>query len=155
VWTYTYSFANSFLRDGDFFTINDFGPATVSVNPTMPGTSWTFSQAFAGPNSIPASDLANVLNVTFTWGGGDLNLGADTSPNFTFSLLSPSGTTIKTVEYTSQDHISDDPSRLSRVIGFVNAPAGAVSVPEGGPTLTLLGVGLLGVATLRRKLRRQ
>ena len=154
VWTYTYSFANSFLKTGDFFTINDFGPATVSVAPILPGPNWSFTQASTGPNSIPAGDSGIVLNATFTWGGGDLNLGPGSTSNFTFALLSPFGTEARTAEYTTQDHISDSPGRISRVIGFINVPAGVVSVPEGGSALSLLGVGLIGVESLRRRLRK-
>jgi hypothetical protein len=154
VWTYTYSFANSFLRTGDFFTINDFGPATISVAPILPGPNWSFTQAATGPNSIPAIDSGSALNATFTWIGGDLNLGPGSSPNFIFALLSPYGTEIRTTQYTSQDHISDDPERPSRVIGFINAPAGAVSTPEGGSAMALLGFGLIGIGALRSKFKR-
>ena len=122
--------------------------------PILPGPNWSFAQAATGPNSIPAADSSTVLNATFTWVGGDLNLGRSSSQNFTFALLSPYGVQVKTTEYTTQDHISDDPTRLSRVIGFINAPAGAASVPEGGPALALLGVGLIGVESLRRRLRK-
>jgi hypothetical protein len=155
VWTYTYSFANSYLTTGDFFTINDFGPATVSVAPILPGPNWSFTQSATGPNSIPATDSATALNATFTWIGGDLNLGPGSSPNFIFALFSPFGTEIRTTQYTTQDHISDDPTRPSRVIGFINAPAGAVNTPEGGSALALLGVGLIGIGTLRRKFRKE
>ena len=68
VWTYTYSFANSYLRTGDFFTINDFGPATVSIAPILPGPNWSFTQVATGPNSIPAGDIGTALNATFTFG---------------------------------------------------------------------------------------
>src|ERR1700682_5520595 len=71
-WTYSYAFSNSTLEPGDFFTINDFGPATVVLGPVAPAASWTFSQALIGPNSLPATDNASVLNVTFTWGGGTI-----------------------------------------------------------------------------------
>src|SRR5437016_4158846 len=67
--TYSVSGTNSSLNAGDFWTINDFGPATLGAN-TLPA-GWVFSQALTGPNSLPATDNPGILNATFTWTGAN------------------------------------------------------------------------------------
>lgn len=149
IWTYSYAFANSELHPGDYFTINDFGPAAVVVGPA----GFAFSQALAGPNSLAATDNAGILNVTFTWAGPISNLGAGTVGPFAFSLSSPFGSTPVLTSYTSEDHIASGPfiGLLSRVIGSVAAPDNGRSVPDGGSTLILLGSAILGLLGIARK----
>lgn len=154
-WTYLYTFANSEIHTGDYFTINDFGTAAVAAAPVFPGGLWAFSQALVGPNSLPiaAIDNAGILNATFTWTGGLVNLGAGSVGPFGFSLTSPLGTAfMKLVDYTSLDHIASGPfaGNDSRVIGSVAAPG--VAAPDGGSTLALLGVALAGLGLIRRKM---
>jgi hypothetical protein len=145
-WTYSYTFANSTLNNTDFFTINDFGLATVVAPPLGPLPTWTFSQALTGPNSLPATDNGSVLNVTFTWTGGPLVV-----PNgiFTFTLHSPLGITPTTHDYTSLDQSTSNGGD-SRAIGPVDGPA---AVPDGGSAVTLLGVALAGLEGVRRLIR--
>lgn len=148
-YTYSYEFANSLLMPGDFFTINDFGPAVVVAAPVFPAA-WGFSQLPLGPNSLlvgPADDGA-ILNATFTWGGPATVVG--TASLFFFTLSSPylpAGLDI----YTSRDHVASSPGSISVVGGSVTVPA-APAVPDGGLTLALLGFALVGVESLRRKL---
>jgi hypothetical protein len=150
-WTYSYTFANSEIQRNDFFTINDFGLASVVTPPTAPAASWVFSQALVGNSALPSIDNPGVLNVTFTWNDGTMNLGALPQGPFTLVLHSPLGVIPETHDYTSLDHIAtgltahDD----SRVIGSV---AGPLTVPDGGSAVALLGVALVGVEGLRRKL---
>lgn len=145
-WTYDYSFANSTLATGDFFTINDFGPAAVvGVGPAIP-PGWFFSQLLTSPNSLPAFDDPSVLNATFTYMGVPGAVANGTSP---FSLTSLFGPMAQLHDYTSLDHSTVPAGPASRVIGSVFGPH---TVPDGGLTLSLLGFALLGVEGLRRKL---
>jgi len=144
-WTYSYTFANSTLNNGDYFTINDFGLATVVLGPVVPGAAWTFSQAFTGPNSLPATDNASVLNVTFTWGGGPFTItGAGT-----FTLHSSLGITPETHQYTSLDQSASNGGD-SMAIGNVTGPR---TVPDGGSAVALLGIALAGLEGARRLIR--
>jgi hypothetical protein len=145
-WTYSYTFANSTLNPGDYFTINDFGLAAVTLPPLGPLPTWAFSQALIGPNSLPATDDAGVLNVTFTWTGGTLIV-----PNgvFTFTLHSALGITATNHDYTSIDQSTSNPGTDSMAIGTVSGPA---TVPDGGSAVALLGIALAAVEGARRVL---
>jgi|ERR1041385_941462 hypothetical protein len=144
-WTYDYTFANSTLAVGDFFTINDFGSAAVGSGPAVPA-GWVFSQALVGPNSLPAVDNPTVLNATFTFTGAP---GPVADGTFSFSLISPLGAAFQFHDYTSSDHSTSDGS-VSRVIGQVRGPV--TVVPDGGLTIAFLGFALTGIGLLRRKL---
>jgi hypothetical protein len=152
-WTYSYTFANSEIRAGDFFTINDFGLATVVTAPGSPAANWAFSQALTGNSALPSVDSPGVLNVTFTWTGGTVNFGPLASGPFTFVLHSPLAAIPIDHDYTSLDHIATGltAGNESRVIGSV---AGPQTVPEGGSALALLGLALAGVEGVRRKFRK-
>jgi hypothetical protein len=154
-WTYVATFVNSTVNPGDFFTLNDFGPATVITS--MPA-GWVFSQGLTGPNSLPATDNASVLNATFTWTGA---AGTVISPNpattvgFTFQLESPGSFSPFLSEYTSIDQATSGEGIAgtdSKVIGSITVPLFPQTVPDGGMTLMLLGSAVSGLALLRRKL---
>jgi hypothetical protein len=151
-WTYSYTFANSELQNGDFFTINDFGLATVVVAPINPAPNWVFSQSLTGTSALPSVDNPSVLNVTFTWTDGTINLGPGPLGAFTFVLHSPLAAIPVDHDYTSLDHIASGltAGNESRVIGSV---AGPLTVPDGGSAVALLGLALASVEGLRRKLR--
>src|ERR1700676_2603638 len=142
-WLYSYTFANSTLNPCDYFTINDFGLATVVLAPVAPAASWTFSQAFTGPTSLAATDNASVLNVTFTWGGGTIIVPDGT---FTLTLHSLSGITPETHDYTSLDQSASNGGD-SKAIGSI---AGPRTIPDGGSAVALLGIALAGIEGLRR-----
>jgi len=144
LWTYDYSFANSTLAVGDFFTINDFGPAGLVAAPLVP-PGWAFSQALTGPNSLPASDNPTVLNVTFTYLGAP---GPVANGTFAFILSSPLGAAPQFDSYTSKDHSTSD-GLESDVIGHVQGPH---TIPDAGTSMVLLGLAVTGLGFARRKL---
>lgn len=151
-WTYGYAYANSWVMDGDYFTINDFGPATVVL---APGGSWVFSQALTGPNSLLATDDAGILNATFTWSGTGVNFGPGTIGSLSFSLQSPFDSTPVLTSYTSLDHIASGnfAGNPSSVIGSLSAPTAPRpnTVPDGGSTVILLGTAIMGLFGIARK----
>ena len=149
-WTYQYTFANSFLRNGSYFTINDFGPASSLgplFDPVVPSGSWVMSQALSGPNSRAAVDDPSLLNVTFTWAGSDV---AAPDGTFTFILHSPlDDVSGQARSWTSYDIVASQGSLpVSRILGHVMAPS---AVPDGGITAVLLGGALSALMLLRRK----
>ena len=148
-WTYEYTFANSTLQNGNYFTINDFGAATVVSAPVYPSAGWVFSQALTGPNSLTATDLGTVLNATFTWTGGNNVIVTDALNSFVLHSTANS-TAWQFDQYTSIDtSTTSGGTQLSKVIGPIKTP---LRVPDGGTTVMLLGSVLSGLALLRRKL---
>ena len=152
-WTYEYTFANSTLQNGNYFTINDFGAATVVSSPTYPTANWVFSQALVGPNSLAAGDLASVLNVTFTWNGGNNVIVADALNTFVLHSAVAS-TAFQFDQYTSVDTATTSGgTQPSKVIGPIKTPLRpTTTVPDGGTSVMLLGASLSGLALLRRNL---
>jgi hypothetical protein len=159
-WTYSVDFANSSISTGDYFTINDFGAATVvsGLSTPVPGGAWAMSQALAGPNSLAATDSGSVLNVTFTYTGPAGAVGG-VSGDFatTITLGSPlNSLTPAFHDYTSIDKAATGVTagQTSRVIGPVAGPATVpTTVPDAGSTVGMLGCVLLVFAALRRKLQ--
>ncbi len=145
VWTYSYSFANSFLKPLDYFTINDFGPATVVLPATTP-VGWVFSQALTGPNSTAASDNATVLNATWTYMGA---AGAVADGTALFSLLATIGGS-QGHDYTSLDQSASSGGVFDSTVK--SGVFGPQTVPDAGTTMALLGIALTGLGIARRKL---
>lgn len=159
-WTYSVDFANSSISTGDYFTINDFGSATVvsGLSTPVPGGTWTMTQGLVGPNSLTATDSVSVLNVTFTYSGPPGAVGGATGDfNTTITLGSPlASLTPAFHDYTSIDKAATGVTagQASRVIGPVAGPATVpTTVPDAGSTLGMLGCVLLVFAALRRKLQ--
>jgi hypothetical protein len=159
-WTYSVDFANSSISTGDYFTINDFGSATVvsGLSTPLPGGTWTMSQALVGPNSLPATDSGSVLNVTFTYSGPAGTVGGVPGDYSTTITL---GSTLASLTPAFHDYTSIDKAatgvtagQTSRVIGPVAGPATVpTTVPDAGSTFGLLGSVLVVFAALRRKLQ--
>ena len=152
-WTFSFSFDNSSLNSGDFFTINDFGAATVVSPPSSPGGTWVFSQALVGPTPFPpgvATDNAGILNVTFTWnGGGPIAVGNAGPYFFTLHSALSVSAVLQVDQYVSIDQSLSDGAD-SRVVGPLFGPQ--TVVPDGGMTVAFLGFALVGIEGLRRKL---
>lgn len=152
-WTFSFSFDNSSLKTGDYFTIMDFGAATIVSGPAAPvGGTWTFSQALVGPNPFPAgvaTDYPNILNATFTWSSSAPVTVGNQGP-YTFTLHSDLSVSaiMQTDDYVSIDQSASDGSD-SRVVGPLFGPN---TVPDGGLTVAFLGFALVGIEGLRRKL---
>lgn len=150
-WTYNYSFANSLVQAGDYFTISDFGLATAY---TTIDTGWVMSQALLGRHDVPVPfDSATILNATFTWTGPDVDVGNWAGNNFSIhSAIADIGGHPEW--YSTGDHASDDPvHKASFGQGQVNVPTQPDNrVPDGGVTIGMLGFALMGVEGLRRKL---
>jgi hypothetical protein len=155
-YTYTISTANTSVSptDASFININDFGAGTVQAN-TLPGT-WTFTQPNLGPNIINLGvDNPAVPDAVFTFTGA-----AQAIPDGTWTI------TIRTLftgtsgasQWTTFDRQTSGMAagQPEAAVGFVRSPVDPspfdVAVPDGGATVALLGLALLGVAGLRRKL---
>ena len=159
-WTYSVDFANSSISTGDYFTINDFGTASViaGLSTPVPGGAWTMTQALTGANSLTATDSASVLNVTFTYAGPT---GAVGGPSGDFTTSITLGSPLASLTPAFHDYTSIDKAatgvtagQTSRVIGPVAGPATVpTTVPDAGSTLGMLGAALLVFAAVRRKLQ--
>jgi len=160
-WAYDLSFINSTLNNGDFITINDFGPGAVVVSPN---SGWIFSQSLVGPNSLPAIDDPAQLNATLTWTGGN---GVVLSPDpasvhnqsLTLSSPRPVAATIINSDYTTIDQVSSGlvAGTDSKVFGSVATPTtgpGIPTVPDSSSTLALSSFALASLSAFRRTLRR-
>lgn len=147
-WIYQIDIVTSQLQNGDFFTINDFGPAVLVAAPAT----WTFSQANTGPNALPLGGLDDptIANLTFTWNAGVTNVvsALNIGP---FHVLSPFGAPTTFDFWTSQDHLINVGGPAQGAFGNIEVPVQEQRVPDGGSTMALLGMTLVAVAGLRRK----
>ena len=146
------------ITTGDGFTIFDIGGfagfGTIAPN-------WV---ATSGPGSLyslgsQGPDDPGLTNVTFRYTGlpfeanfGDIFLGS-------FFVLT-SSTALTTDDWVSRDHMLGTPFVIDGVtanphrdeILVPEAPVTGTAVPDNGPTLTFLGLGLLAVGTVRRRI---
>lgn len=151
--------ANSDLVAGDYFEVTDFGgfvsaSAIAGFTTSFPATGPGF-----GPAASGNPDSGAINNVRYTWiGGGGIGTDAFASI-FPFSLLSTVSTTVAE-SYSSIDHVFvagtgfGGGSTAGGALTVAALPPPPPSVPEGGSALALLGIGLIGVASLRRKLKK-
>ena len=157
--TYGADLTSGELHAGDGFTIFDIGGFTgFGLLPA----SWTAS--FGGtlnPWGISPLGVDNpsLQNVTFTYNGEpfEVAFGAATYVPF---VVNTTALTVGTDDWTSRDHnlgspgsIDGSPSTPSR--GQILVPvsaAASVSVPDGGATAAFLGIALIGLQGLRRKM---
>lgn len=150
-WTYAAGIVNSQLQSGDFFTLNDFGFASLVSAPA----NFFFSQALVGSNGDPGSstpDSATILNVTFTYRGPTMDVSFNFVPGFV--LNTPANSTTVLGYWTSTDHLFGNGAGPQGANGRVQLPGNPAKVPEGGSAVALLGLGLFGVASLRRKFKK-
>ncbi|MBA3883123.1 MAG: VPDSG-CTERM sorting domain-containing protein [Chthoniobacterales bacterium] len=80
-------------------------------------------------------------------GGVSINFANGGAQTFTFNSGSTSGSFTLTL-----NNLSISPGRTVAITGFFTGSQDTTSVPDGGATVALLGLGLVGVAALRRKL---
>jgi hypothetical protein len=156
VWTYTATLSSGQVLNGDGFTIFDFG-GYVSGSIAAP-TGWSAVAQLTGSVlnvAPPASNPDNptLFNLLFTRTGGKLG-----PTNGMLSLGNFVATTTALgqgyVGWSSRDHVpsGNPPSAGADHADLILAPV-AGSVPEGGATVALLGIGLAGLGAMRRMLR--
>lgn len=138
-------------------TDNNFGTMTLgfSANPgqTYSGTFDLFI-TFTAPAGITGGQDATytalvqgTLGPAGTPGGVSINFASGGAQTFTFASGANSGS------FTlSLDNLSISPGRTVAITGSFTGSQNTTNVPDGGATVALLGVALVGVAALRRKL---
>jgi hypothetical protein len=140
--------------DGDYATVAPFTPVTF--------TSFSFMNDDANGVAPPATLVAPVAPLwTFTFGGNTysfdltaLTSGAVTT-NASGSLTSMAFTGTGTAHIngaSSPATWSLQGSGRNFLFTFSSSTTTAAGVPDGGATVALLGMGLVGIAALRRKL---
>jgi hypothetical protein len=148
LWSYNADLKSGQLDAGDGFTIFDFdGYVAGSIAAPV---DWTPSTALTGSPfgaSLGLDDPA-LINLTFTYNGPTINqaIGAQTFTGFTANT-----TDLGQVadDWASLDHdISSAPATGAQ--GTILVPS---AVPDGGSTVALLGVALVGLEGLRRMVR--
>jgi len=159
IWTYNMDFSSGELQAGDGFTIVDFNgyvpgsifaPLNWSVALNPPSA---VGSPFGGPPLSTADTAAVNLHFTYTGPTVEIAFG----PHL---FVTGFGAQSTSPLYAIDDWVSRD--SLIGVIGVLgDGGMGAVQtdsivvpapVPDGGLTLALLGMGLVGLQGLRRKL---
>ena len=156
-WTYTADLSSGQVMNGDGFTIFDFGGLVAGSSFAPAG--WSAVEQLTGSVlgvAPPASNPDNpaLFNLLFTRTGrtvgptnGTMNLGqfgattTDTSQTF--------------VGWSSRDHFptGSPPAAGTDHADIILAPAPGNHVPDGGPTVALLGLALTGIEATRRLVR--
>lgn len=147
--------------------VTAIGPSTLGWNSTSAQGAWGWDNNSAGLSggalayatlsgydtrvSTVASDGKNAFDGTGNAGGMDYGVFSAAE-----SSVSPSPWVKDTLEitlnlntsgYTGTDLIGD----IGNVAAIFGSPNGTPSVPDGGATLALLGVGILGISAVRRR----
>jgi hypothetical protein len=158
--TYSADLTSAHLDAGDGFTIFDIGGFTSVLSVPV---NWTSSVGnTANPWGIApfgTPDNPALPNVTFTYNGPPVHqeFGATTYTPF---IIGTTGTILVFDSWTSRDHaLTPDPITGLWVLGSphtdeIQVPAVApttTNVPDGGSTVSLLGLALVGLAALRRR----
>jgi hypothetical protein len=157
-WTYNMDFSSGELQAGDGFTIVDFNGYvagsefaplnwSVALNPAT-----AVGSPFGAPTLTTADTAA--INLHFTYTGPTVEIASGPHLFVTgFGALSTSP--LYAIEdWVSRDHVIGTIGVLGDGgIGSVHTDTIVVpaEVPDGGMTLALLGMGLVGLQGLRRK----
>ncbi len=148
----------TFLNEGGVggMADNNFGTMTLAAS-ANPGQTYSGSFdlfiTFTAPAGITGGQSATYTALVRGTlgpngqGGVNVNFSAAGAQTFTFSSGNTSGTF--TLEI---DSLSISPGRTVAVTGFFTGEQTTANVPDGGATVSLLGVGLMGLAAVRRKL---
>ncbi|MFL6414431.1 MAG: VPDSG-CTERM sorting domain-containing protein, partial [Bryobacteraceae bacterium] len=150
VWMYNVDLTSGQLQAGDTFVIYDFGGYVAGSIMAAPG--WTASTSLldggpAGFIDITGDNPAE-FNLIFTYNGPTITqtIGAMTFTGFK-ATTTRTGTAID--GWASRDH------EIDGNVGTLHTDKILVpnAVPDGGTTVALLGLALIGAGALRRKLR--
>jgi hypothetical protein len=163
VWTYGANLTSGQVNVGDGFTIFDFG-GYVDGSIFAP-TGWTATPQLLGsvltaPPPVGYVDDPAAINLLFTWQGPAIIGPQKVGPPIALGEFGATTTfTSETmIAWSSRDHTFATPGHPS-VPGELHAdsilgPApGPTSVPDGGATVALFGIGLTGLEAMRRMLR--
>jgi len=152
LWSYNADLTSGQLAAGDGFTIFDFdGYVAGSIAAPV---DWTPSTALTGSPFGASSGVDDpaLTNLTFTYTGATVNraIGATTfmgfNANTTFTAQASD-------DWRSQDHDALAHLLATPANGTILVPAPASQVPDGGPTVALLGLALTGIEATRRLVR--
>ena len=159
-WTYNMDFSSGELQAGDGFTIVDF-------NGYVPGSifaplNWSVAvnppTAVGSPFGAPALSTVDTpaINLHFTYTGPTVEIAS--GPHlFVTGFGADSTSPLYAIDdWVSRDHLIGTIGVLGDGgVGSVHTDTIVVPapVPDGGLTLALLGMGLVGLEGLRRKLR--
>jgi hypothetical protein len=134
---------------GTFFTIYDI-PGFVSANTVASGWKTTVQLTGITPSLENPGDTG-LPNVTFTYTGPVVNGPVEIS---SFQIIS-TDSVMAVGTYASQatENIGILSGTTDQAIGSVEIPAGTSSVPEPA-SLTLISVGLIGLAVTRKRFNR-
>ena len=131
-------------HSGNFQAIFGFGDNSISQNvTTTPGSFYVITFWLA-----PDVRQGGSPSVAVNWGGSNI---------FSESFTSPSGYTEHTFTVNASSPATQLQFQFSSIFGNVfyldDISVTRAGVPDGGSTVSLLGLALFGVAVLRRKLR--
>jgi hypothetical protein len=146
VWSYNSDLTSGQLVAGDGFTIFDFGGYVLGS--IVAPANWTASVAIIGsPYGNSVTGDSGQFNLTFTYTGPTITqtVGAQTFTGFRATTTSL-GTTF--AGWASRDH-QPDGSIGTIHEDIILVPSG---VPDGGTAVALLGLGMVAIGALRRKL---
>jgi len=124
---------------------NDGSRGEVEINPlfaSIDGTEFSFT---FGPDGTGTGTW------TYTPGAGDPAITAFTAKGSNSFNLFSTGGDYTDVAYSTPINASGNPAGLSHM-GFYDSDGGDLPLPEPG-SLALLGLGLLGIAVVRRRKR--
>jgi hypothetical protein len=131
-------------HSGNFQALFGFGDNSISQNvTTTPGSFYVITFWLA-----PDVRQGGSPSVAVNWGGSNI---------FSESFTSPSGYTEHTFTVNASSPATQLQFQFSSIFGNVfyldDISVTRAGVPDGGSTVSLLGLALFGVAVLRRKLR--
>lgn len=147
-WTYNIVLpTDSQLRNGDYFTIYDFGGLVPGSASSL--KDWTFTESNLGPvpPGVVPTDDPNVPNLTWTYNGPTIPSGQIGLGNF-WALSQYQDST--TSSFTARTHRTSDGEIDTNITDtLVPVPTGPTQAPE-PTTLVLAGLGLPLVGLVRR-----
>lgn len=158
VWTYGAQHTSGELHDGDGFAIFDFagftGFGAIAAN-------WTASTQLLGSpygSAIFGVDAPGVVNLVFTYHGPSIETGVGQPRDLGDFIANTSLDNQVLDDWKSRDHLIGNPVVIDGGVAsehgdLIYVPAGGPrEVPDGGSMIGLLGIALVGIETLRRKL---